>query len=110
MDLRFTDDELAFRAEVREFIRTRLPEAIHRKVAEGRALRKDEIVQWQRTLNEKGWATPSWPRACPRSAMRDCSGVPPPATRNMTVPCARTGALIVPVVVEVDPVHRLVSV
>ena len=62
MDLRFTDDELAFRAEVREFIRTRLPEAIHRKVAEGRALRKDEIVQWQRTLNEKGWATPSWPR------------------------------------------------
>jgi alkylation response protein AidB-like acyl-CoA dehydrogenase len=62
MDLRFTEDELMFRAEVREFIRARLPDAVRHKVAEGRALRKDEIVQWQRALNGKGWATASWPR------------------------------------------------
>ena len=62
MDLRFTDEEMAFRAEVREFIRSRLPADIHRKVTEGRALRKEEIVQWQRILNERGWATPGWPR------------------------------------------------
>ena len=34
----------------------------------------------------------------------------PPETRNMTVPCAGTEALIAPLVVEVAPVHRLVSV
>lgn len=62
MDLRFSAEEIAFRAEVREFIDARLPEATRRKVVEGRALRKDEIVEWQRTLNEKGWATPGWPR------------------------------------------------
>jgi alkylation response protein AidB-like acyl-CoA dehydrogenase len=61
MDLRFSAEELAFRAEVREFIRTRLPASIHRKVAEGRALHKEEIVHWQRILHERGWATPSWP-------------------------------------------------
>ena len=62
MDLRFSDEDLALRAEVREFIRARLPADVHRKMVEGRALRKDEIVQWQRVLNEKGWATPGWPR------------------------------------------------
>jgi alkylation response protein AidB-like acyl-CoA dehydrogenase len=62
MDLRLTEDELMLRAEVREFIRARLPDAVRRKMVEGRALRKDEIVQWQRMLNRKGWATPSWPR------------------------------------------------
>src|SRR3982751_6565511 len=62
MDLRFTDDDLLFRAEVREFIRARLPDAVRRKMIEGRSLHKDEIVQWQRTLNAKGWATPAWPR------------------------------------------------
>jgi len=35
---------------------------VHRKMLEGRALTKDEIVAWQRTLNARGWATPSWPR------------------------------------------------
>ena len=62
MDLRFSDQDLALRAEVREFIRVRLPADVHRKMVEGRALRKDEIVQWQRVLNKKGWATPGWPR------------------------------------------------
>jgi alkylation response protein AidB-like acyl-CoA dehydrogenase len=62
MDLRFSDQDLALRAEVREFIRVRLPAEVHRKMVEGRALRKDEIVQWQRVLNKKGWATPGWPR------------------------------------------------
>jgi alkylation response protein AidB-like acyl-CoA dehydrogenase len=62
MDLRFTEDELLLRAEVREFIRARLPADVRRKMIEGRSLHKDEIVQWQRTLNQKGWATPAWPR------------------------------------------------
>lgn len=62
MDLRFTDEENAFRHEVREFIRTNLPASIHRKMVDGRALTKDDVVTWQRILNTRGWATPSWPK------------------------------------------------
>jgi alkylation response protein AidB-like acyl-CoA dehydrogenase len=62
VNLRFTDGENALRAEVRAFIREHLPPTVHRKMIEGRSLAKEEIVAWQRTLNRRGWATPSWPR------------------------------------------------
>ncbi|HKF74236.1 MAG TPA: pimeloyl-CoA dehydrogenase large subunit [Stellaceae bacterium] len=61
MDLRFTAEETAFRNEVRAFFRTALPPEIRRKMVEGRRLGKDDIVRWQRILNEKGWAVPHWP-------------------------------------------------
>jgi len=60
MDLRFTADELAFRDEVRGFFRSALPPAIREKLVEGRHLSKDDIVAWQRILNQKGWAVPHW--------------------------------------------------
>lgn len=62
MDLRFTEEEEAFRREVRGFIQASLPGAIHRKMLEHRSLAKEEVVQWQRILNARGWATPSWPK------------------------------------------------
>lgn len=62
MDLRFTHEENIFRAEVRAFIHAALPAAVRRSMLEGRSLTKDQVVQWQRTLNTRGWATPSWPR------------------------------------------------
>jgi pimeloyl-CoA dehydrogenase large subunit len=61
MDLRFTPDEVAFRDEVRAFMRTALPPAIRSKMVEGRRLVKDDLVAWQRILNSKGWAVPHWP-------------------------------------------------
>src|SRR5262249_2864822 len=61
MDLRFTADELKFRDEVRGFMRTALPPEIRNKLVEGRRLKKDDIVAWQRILNAKGRATPHWP-------------------------------------------------
>ncbi|HWP25743.1 MAG TPA: pimeloyl-CoA dehydrogenase large subunit [Xanthobacteraceae bacterium] len=62
MDLRFTDEEIAFRNEVRNFIRASLPETIRRKLIDGRELSKEEIVTWQRILNRRGWAVPHWPK------------------------------------------------
>ncbi len=62
MDLSFSPEDLAFRDEVRAFLREALPEDLRRRVAEGRALTKDEVVGWQRRLNARGWATPSWPK------------------------------------------------
>src|SRR4051812_44243096 len=63
MDLSFTPEELAFRQEVRDFIARELPAEVRSKVEQGRALDKAEIVDWQRRLNSRGWATPSWPAA-----------------------------------------------
>jgi pimeloyl-CoA dehydrogenase large subunit len=61
MDLRFTPDEIAFRNEVRAFFKAALPPEIRRKMVEGRHLGKEDIVRWQRILNQKGWAAPHWP-------------------------------------------------
>ena len=61
MDLRFTPEENAFREEVREFFRTALPERIRDKLVMGHHSSKDELVEWTRILNAKGWAVPHWP-------------------------------------------------
>src|SRR6202521_3929979 len=62
MDLRFTAEENAFRAEVRAFIEGALPASIREKMIEGRGLSKQEMIDWQRILNAKGWAVPHWPK------------------------------------------------
>ena len=60
MDLRFTPDEVAFRQEVRDFIRENLPADILAKMKLGHAPNKEDTVRWQRILNAKGWAALSW--------------------------------------------------
>jgi pimeloyl-CoA dehydrogenase large subunit len=62
MDLNFTAEELAFRDEMRGFFRGEFPRDIRRKVAEGRALSRDEIVNSHRALNAQGLAVPAWPK------------------------------------------------
>jgi alkylation response protein AidB-like acyl-CoA dehydrogenase len=62
MDLRFTPDEIAFRDEVRAFIRANLPADIGERVRQGHATEKPDLVRWQRILNQQGWAAYSWPR------------------------------------------------
>ncbi|PTM55160.1 pimeloyl-CoA dehydrogenase large subunit [Phreatobacter oligotrophus] len=61
MELRFTDEELAFRKEVQAFIDAKLPRALREKLAAGHHPTRDDIVFWQRTLNEKGWGVAHWP-------------------------------------------------
>ncbi len=61
MDLRFTDEEKAFRQEVRSFMRSEIPAEIRRKLAEGQEIEREELVRCQRILNAKGWAVPRWP-------------------------------------------------
>ncbi|MBV8848631.1 MAG: pimeloyl-CoA dehydrogenase large subunit [Methylobacteriaceae bacterium] len=62
MDLRFTDEELKFRDDVRAFFKDNLPPAIREKMKEGRHTSKDDLVQWTRILNKKGWAVSHWPK------------------------------------------------
>lgn len=62
MDLRLSADQQAFRAEVRSFIRERLPAGIREHLRRGHPPRYDDIRSWQRILNERGWAAPHWPK------------------------------------------------
>lgn len=61
MDLRYTDEEIAFREEVRAFFRDKLPADIREKMVDAEHVGKDDFVRWTRVLNEKGWAVPHWP-------------------------------------------------
>lgn len=60
MDLAFTKEERAFRAEVRQFLRDNVSPETRRKLVEGRHLSKEEMVAGQRILNKKG--IPYWPK------------------------------------------------
>jgi alkylation response protein AidB-like acyl-CoA dehydrogenase len=60
MDLRYTDEELAFRAEVREFFKQALPADLRRKAEQGQRYSSAELRRWQRILYDRGWATPAW--------------------------------------------------
>lgn len=62
MDLQFTADEIAFRNEVRAFIRDNLPREIHDHMRRGYTARKQDTVAWHRILNARHWAAPSWPK------------------------------------------------
>ncbi len=61
MNLDFDDSDKAFREEVREFLRTCLPEDIRDKMMRSAHPEKSDIIRWQRILNAKGWAVPHWP-------------------------------------------------
>ena len=61
MELAFSNEDLEFRDEVRNFIRDNLPSDIAEAVSRGRALAKKDIQRWQRILYEQGWAAPGWP-------------------------------------------------
>jgi alkylation response protein AidB-like acyl-CoA dehydrogenase len=62
MNLELNDEELAFRDQVRDFLHTKLPKSISRKVLEGEDINRDDMVTWQRVLAEQGWGGVGWPR------------------------------------------------
>jgi len=61
MHLSFTEQELAFRDDVRAFFRDELPDDIVQKQLQGVRLDPNDFVRFQKALYEKGWAGFSWP-------------------------------------------------
>jgi alkylation response protein AidB-like acyl-CoA dehydrogenase len=61
MQLALTEEESAFREEMRTFFTTKIPQEIRDTVAAGRHVGKDDYVTTQRILNEAGLAVPNWP-------------------------------------------------
>ncbi len=63
MDLQFSAEDLAFQAEVQQFLKDKLPS--HLREANARTptvfVEKDVSLEWQAILVEQGWAVPSWP-------------------------------------------------
>lgn len=61
MDLNFTPEENAFRAEVRQWIAAHLDPALGQRVRDGMRLTRDEIQGWAKTLGSQGWLAYRWP-------------------------------------------------
>jgi alkylation response protein AidB-like acyl-CoA dehydrogenase len=61
MQLELSEEDRAFRAEMRTFFTTEVSEDIRTAVAEGRELSREHYVDSVRTLNAAGLAVPHWP-------------------------------------------------
>lgn len=76
MNWRDTEEQAAFRAQVREVIQTRLPERYKRAAEQGgpsermwefdrkatEPERRQAAAAWHAALNERGWVAPHWPK------------------------------------------------
>jgi len=61
MDLNYTDEQKAFRDEVRAFLDAKLPKRLSDKVAGGKRLTKADYEEWHAILNAQGWLGVTWP-------------------------------------------------
>ena len=61
MDLNYSTEELAFRDEVRAWLRANLPDDLRQKMESYEDLSKDDLLRWHKILAKKGWVAPDWP-------------------------------------------------
>ena len=61
MELFYSDDELAFRDEVRAFLADHLPQDISDTFFGYRRHSWQQMIRWHKILNAKGWVAPHWP-------------------------------------------------
>jgi len=62
MDLAFTPEEEAFRAEVRTWVRAHLPPETAHKVHHALRLTRADLQGWAKILGKKGWLGFGWPK------------------------------------------------
>ncbi len=61
MDLRYSEAELAFAAEVRAFFANDYPQDILAKRRRGQSLAKSDLQRSERALSDRGWLAANWP-------------------------------------------------
>jgi len=61
MDLNFTPQEEAFRAEVQRFLNDDVPARLKDKGDAGKRFTKADFEEWHALLNKKGWLASGWP-------------------------------------------------
>ena len=63
MNIDYSPEEQAFRADVKTFIANNVPDDIRRKMLDGKRNVRDDFMRWQRILFDHGWGGPYWPKA-----------------------------------------------
>jgi len=71
VDFADSAEQAAFRAEVRQTIRERMPERLKMprdeagevRVESNTGERAEAMKEWRKVLNERGWVAPAWPKA-----------------------------------------------
>ena len=61
MNLEFSDEELAFRETIRQWMTTNVPDDLRRCTASGEMPGKEMQQRWERLLGEQGWLAVTWP-------------------------------------------------
>ena len=61
MELGYSEDELAFQADVRQWLKDKLRPALADKVKQGKRLTRDDHLEWHAMLRERGWLAAMWP-------------------------------------------------
>ena len=62
MDLDFTPEQQAFRADIRAWVAANLPADIAHKVHNALRLSRDDLQRWAKILGAKGWLGYGWPK------------------------------------------------
>ena len=62
MNINFSDEDVNFKKEVREFINSNLSKELQTKISNGGSANKEETIAWQKALNKKKWFAPGWPK------------------------------------------------
>jgi alkylation response protein AidB-like acyl-CoA dehydrogenase len=61
MDATLSEEDLAFREEIRAVFREKFPQDIRRKREKGAPMEREDLVRFQQWLHEQGWAGVNWP-------------------------------------------------
>ena len=62
MDLNYSQEELAFRDQVRGWLKANLPADLRDKIASYAELSREDLLRWHKILAKQGWVAPSWPK------------------------------------------------
>ena len=61
MDLNYSEEEYAFEAKVKQFLKDKLPKRLSDKVKGNIRLTKEDSEEWHGILNAEGWLATHWP-------------------------------------------------
>ena len=61
MNIDFNREDIVFKKQIEDFIEQKLDKDLQNKIYNGEKPNKDEVIDWQIKLNEKGWLAPDWP-------------------------------------------------
>ncbi|HEX7929748.1 MAG TPA: acyl-CoA dehydrogenase family protein, partial [Sphingomicrobium sp.] len=86
MDLTRSEEDIRFRAEVREFLAQELPADLRAHNDGALHSKPEETLSWQKILHRKGWGAPHWPERF------GGTGWTPYQRMIFDIECARAGA------------------